>query len=476
MTQPTIPLWLLLSLALALVVFIATLGLGWDRSYWYDEVFTLGYAGVGRPIDWPLLKSDVHPPTYALMVRVMAQTLGLDPTGFALRLANLPALFAVAWAFWLLREVMDLRRRMLLACLLLVNFYTLMLGLDLRSYALMLGFGLLAHVLFLREVSGLPPRHIPLMLTCALLSSLHFFGAAIGLSILAFSAYLGWHRGMSLGVVLARVILAGLLTSGVLAWVLVYSETLAATGGNNWIRFGPDPWLDFIGWQGLAMLVALLSLVLRRSGHGRPIPRPAKQMLLPAALVLAVTLAISLHSPVISGRNLTVLVPPVLLFIVMAVPGSLFTENLGLGKAGARGLGIAGGVAVLLVALIGARLLDSTTRNGQMIRWVLAEALLPACEGAPIFVKRPDQLDEVAQTALTGRVQRPPLNYPLYDPALIPADCPVLGMGWHELGPVSDVVDFMTERGEAVEAVLPPDPRLAAQGLQTSGYVIIRKP
>ncbi|MEM9229933.1 MAG: hypothetical protein AAGB10_10035 [Pseudomonadota bacterium] len=472
--QSRVPLWLTLCLALSILFFAANLFLGWDRSYWYDEVYTLGYANVGRPLDWALLKSDVHPPTYALLVRGLAGMFGLDPTGFALRLINLPALLAALWAFWLLREILGPQKLMLLAVLFMVNFYTLMLGLDLRSYALLLGFGLLAHTFYLREVWGLAPRHLALLLCCTLLTSLHFFGAAIGLSILLCSAYLGMRRGMPMAAVAVRLGLAAALTSAMLAWILVYSDVLDATGGNNWIRVGLDPWLDFVGWQGLAMVTGLISIVIRRSGGAEPVPVAAKLLMLPALLTLVVTVAISLHSPVISARNLSVVVPPFLLFVVLTVPPALFSKGLGLQKSVGSGIGVAGAIAVVVTALIGVRLTDSTTRNGQMIRWVLEEALTPECRDAPIFVKRPDQLDSVAQIAFTGAVSRPPVNYPQYDPALIPEACEVVGMGWHELGEIDEVVAFLTDRGAEVEAVLPPDPRLAARRLQTSGYVIIR--
>ena len=470
------PLWLTVCFAVSVAILLGVVVLGYGRSYWYDEVFTLGFANIGRPIDWPLLQSDVHPPTYALLVRTMAEVFGMGPHGFDLRLVNLPAVAATGYGFWLLRDVMSRNQLMLLACLVMVNYFTLMLGLDLRSYALMLGFGFLAHVLLLRELSGLPPRHIALMLTCTVVWSLHFFGAAIALSILATSVMFGWRGGISRIALLARVALIAVLFGLFVMWVTVYSETLDKPKGNGWIRNEVKPLLNFLGWQGLAMLTALIALVLRRSGAGAPVPRAARRLLVPAAILLAAGVLISIYTPVISSRNTSVMVAPVLLFIVLATPQEFFTPNMGFGKTASRGLGIAGGIAVLLTLALGLRIADSSTRNGQLVRWAVDTALTPECDGAPVYVKRPDRLDSVAQIVFKDRVMREPINYPKYDPDLIPADCKVIGMGWHELGTVDDAIEFLTERGEDVEALLPPEPRLIAERKMYQGYVIIRRP
>ncbi len=475
-TDTTPPRWLILTFAISTVIFVGTLILGFDRTYWYDEVYTLGYANIGRPIDWPLLQRDVHPPTYALMVRGMAQLFGLGPHGFDLRLINLSALAAAIYAFWLLRDVLDRNRLMLLACLLMVNYFTLMLGLDLRSYAMLLGFGLLAHVLLLRELSGLSPRHLTLLVVCTFLWSLHFFGAAIGLSILAVSAFFGWRSGMHLGWVAARLVLSVLLFGLFIYWVVALSDTLSVQKGNGWIKNEIKPLLNFVGWQGLAMLVALITFLIRRASGGPPISPAARYLLIPSAMVLGAAVLISIFSPVISSRNTSVMVAPLLLFIVMATPPKFFTPTLGLRPTLSKGLGVAGGVAVILTLVLGLRIADSSTRNGQLVQWTVETALTPECDGAPIFVKRPDELDSVAQVVFRGRVMRPPINYPKFDDSLIPPDCKVVGMGWHELGSADFVADFLNERGANVEAIIAPEPRLAAAREMYQGYVIIRRP
>ncbi|NNU79720.1 hypothetical protein HMH01_04620 [Halovulum dunhuangense] len=469
------PLWLAICQALAIVLLLVVIVFGADRSYWYDEVYTLGFAAIGQDLDWALLKSDVHPPTYALLIRGMAGLFDMGPYGYDLRLVNLPALLAAIYGFWLLRQVFDPARLALLTVMLVVNFYTLMLGLDLRSYALLLGFGWLAHAAYLLELGGQRPRHATLILSCILLWSLHFFGAAIGLSLLAASALHGWRMGMARWAIALRLGLAAVLFALFCGWVFVASDVLASTGGKGWIRNGLDPLLNFVGWQAVAMLVLLTALVLRRrmARQGRAAPKPPRIILwlfLPGAMVLVAAAVISFHTPVISSRNLTVLVPPVLLAIAFHVPDRMLTPHLGFS---ARPL-VAGLAVTAIVAVIGLRSADNGTRNGQMVEWVLREATIPECDGEPVYVFIPDQLDRVAQRVYFGRVVREPLNYLDYDPALISASCPVIGMGWHENGTVDDVVAFLAQRGTETVPVLPPDPRLAAARLLISGYVVRR--
>ncbi|MHA3977976.1 hypothetical protein ACW9UR_09860 [Halovulum sp. GXIMD14794] len=471
MKQNAIPPWLAGCLFVGIAALLYVVIFGSTRTFWWDEVYTLAAAAVGRPVEWDFVLRDVHPPTYYMLVRGLGLATGMDD--FGLRAINLLALPPALGAFWILREVFDPRKLALLAVLFLCNYFVLFLSVDLRSYAITMCLGLLAHSALLLELMGKRPRAAILIGACTGLWALHFFGAGIGLAVLAVSVLHGWRTGMSRGQIATRI--AAILILGVLfvVWVVGVSNALDMTGGNLWIRNTPKPLIDFIGWQSIAFATLIAALVVRRRSPAEPVPNAALWILLPSAMLLTVAILVSFHTPVISSRNTSYFVAGTLLAITLYVPDQLLRPNLGLPKEGlAR---FAGLIAIVIVAIPTIRTADSATRNGELIRWTVQQATPPECEGQPVFVKRPDELDTRAQIVFTGRMQREPLDYPLYEKGLIPEECRVIGMGWHEVGDVKIVVDFFKERGVDVSIVRPPEERLVPHLSMLQGYIVIRE-
>lgn len=456
--------WLALGVALGTVLAFAVVALGWDRSFWYDEVFTLGAAAIGRPLDWSNLLRDVHPPTHVLVVRWFGDLIG-TPASPALRLTNLVGLIPLAATFAILARRIERPRLLLLAILYLFNFYTLNLALDLRSYFILLGTATLAQAVFFSERHDGRPRSAALVALAALLCALHFFGAAIGLSLLGVSALL-WLREGRPARALALIAAAGLLAALVLYYAFAISQAGSKTGGQMWITNGPAPFVDFLSWQLPLAFLALLLLVYRHAPGPGPAARArAFEALAAPALVVVVTVAISMHTPVVTSRNLVVCVPGVSLAAALACPPTLVARLR------------ASPLLLLVLAAIGLRYGDIATANAQMIRWAIRTATPPACDGVPLYVAGPDIVDEMAQDVFLGGQHRPLRDFTDFDPdAPWPPDCSMLGVGWHEYGKVSDVTAFFAAKGVRTEALLPPDQRLARQGLMTHGFVIRRLP
>ncbi len=449
--------WLAAAAVIGAALVLGVILLGWNRSYWYDEVFTLGAAAPGRPLDWGVLLGDVHPPTYVLLVRWLGEIVG--GASHLLRLVNLPGLLALLAALAILSRHLDRPRLAVFAALIAVNGYTLSLMLDLRSYFLLLGLATLGHALLLEESSG-RPRTAALALTTAALAALHFFGAALGLSLLLLSTLHHWFHGSRARAAVSAV-LGAAITVGVLGWAFGIARTADSLGGQMWITNGLGPFLDFAAQQ-IPLALLVMAIAVQR---GSLAAGPARMALIAPAMVVAAGLLISIHTPVISPRNLVVCVPGVALAAVLSTPAGLLARM--------RGTPL---TAVVLI-LAGLRYGDIATQDAQMIRWTVIQATPPGCDGVPLYVKRPDIVDEMAQQVFRGGLKRPLADFPDFDPAAPrPAGCPVLAMGWHEVGPVSLVTDFFSSQGVATRAVLPPDPRLARRGLMTHGFVVRTEP
>jgi len=449
--------WLAAAAAIGTALALGVILLGWNRSYWYDEVFTLGAAAAGRPLDWNVLLGDVHPPTYVLLVRWLGEVVG--GASHLLRLVNLPGLLALLAALALLSRHLDRPRLMLFAALIAVNGYTLGLMLDLRSYFLLLGLATLGHALLLEDASG-RPRTAALALTAAALAALHFFGAALGLSLLLLSMLHHWAQGRRVHAAITAA-LGAAITAGVLGWAFGIARIADSLGGQMWITNGPGPFLDFAAQQ-IPLALLVMGIAIQR---GRLAPGPARAALVAPAMVVAAGLLISIHTPVISPRNLVVCVPGVTLAAVLSTPPALLARM--------RGTPL---TAVILI-VTGLRYGDIATQDAQMIRWAVTRATPPACDGVPLYIKRPDIVDEMAQQVFRGGLKRPLADFTEFDPAAPrPADCTILAMGWHEVGTVSLVTDFFAAHGVETRAVLPPDPRLARRGLMTHGFAVRTAP
>lgn len=445
--------WTGLAALSAVALFVATVMASATRSFWYDEVFTLGASAIGRPLDWQVLLADVHPPTYALAVRTLGAVFG--PDAFALRLVNLPAALAATAAIGLLWRQLGTGRTLVLICLLLANAQVLSLAVDLRSYALLMGFAALAQALLVTDRLGPAGRIGWLIPTAAVLTALHFFGAAIGLACLGLAVLRAGACGAR-AAALGGTLAAAVLTAGILYWAFGISQTSAALGGNLWIANTGTAYVAFAGAHLPLMLLGLLLIAVR----ARP-PAAALISLGAPLMVVGVGMVISLHSPVISGRNLAVCMPGLAIAAVLTIPGWLL-ERLDRSP-----------LVLLVIALFAGREGWLAAGHRQMIDWTITAAAPPACAGAPIYVARPGVVYDMAQQVFLGEVRRPVLPiHMLEGPLTLPDGCRAIAIGWHELGPVAEVAAFVESRGIPARTVLPPVPYLAERGTRSHGFVI----
>ena len=450
-------LWVSAALTLLTAAVVAVFG--WDKPFWYDEIHSLGAATLGPGPDWDALKRDVHPPTYPLLVWLVAQITGAaDP---AVRLVNLPAVLALGWGLWRCWTLLGRARGLLLVCLILCNLYFLQMLLDMRAYVWLLGFGFLGHSVLAEEVLEGRERPGLLILCAAVLTSLHYFGAAIGLALLGTSGLRALLQGRFRAVVklaAAGVVLLALF----LTWVLALSNTLDALGGGLWIRNGLGPWLDFIGWQAplFALLLALPAFVRSLDMPLENLPA-AGWLLLPGAVVLLAAVAISIHSPVVSVRNLIVLVPGLSIAAAIALPNGMMDRLTRFWPA----------TALILVFCI--RYGDTGLRGPQYIEWAITQATPPACAGAPLLYMDAGVVEDYAQGLFAGQNRRPFAELQAFDGRVdLPEGCNVIAAGWHQRGTRDEVRAFFEGHGVEVEVIPPPDARLAASPLRTSGYVV----
>ncbi|QHQ35866.1 hypothetical protein [Algicella marina] len=452
------PEWLARAAIAVAVVFAGFILLRHDLAYWYDEVFTLGAAGINASgPDWPTLRGDVHPPTYILLVRGVSTL--IDGAGPAIRLVNLLAVPVYAAAAMVLWRSLPRLAFWAAAILLGSNLFFFLTALELRSYGLLLSLSTLGHALWLARLKGRAST-VALIATALCLSVLHFFGAAMAAALLLLAALRGPHRTL----LLATACLPVLAT---LLWAFVIADIGGSLGGGLWITNGLQPWITFLSGLPLVILLLIFLPILRRRLPAAPsVPHPA-WLLAPAAMVVAVALVISLHSPVISVKNLTVTIPGLVLFTVIALPPAA----LAAANATAATLGIAVAAAGLSAWKAG--------QDHEYVRWVTETVTPPECDGVPLFVFTPDIVDTYAQQVFLGQQLRPLRNLPdltVEDISAYRGACNIIAAGWHEPGETDIMQRFFDARGIAVAITTHPQRKSRGDASLSPGFYIRTTP
>ncbi len=458
----THPPWLAISTLASAAIFVGFLVLRHDLPFWYDEVFTLGAAGIGsNSMDWPTILRDVHPPTYILLVNVFSQLVEGDT--HAIRLVNLAAVPALALSAAILWKQLGGLAFWACTLLLLSSLFVFHFALELRVYGLLLAFALLGHALWLKRLESKGGTTIPLILTALCLTSLHFFGAALGTALLLLAALASLRQGEKASA--AAFCFSALVCTGLtLWWAFAVADISRALGGQLWIKNGLQPWATLIsGLPLLALTLLFIALYRRKVPTLWPSPNPL-WLLAPGAMVVGVALLISFHSPVVSVKNLCVLIPGLALFTVRAAPSAFLT---------------AANATPFTLILAFATTASSAWKAGQpheYVRWVVETASPPQCEGVPLYVLRPDIVDEYAQQVFLGARIRPLANLPDikkgFDLTAFEGPCTILGAGWHEPGNTEMVQRFLETNGIPVTISRHPQSEAKGDTRLSPGFVI----
>lgn len=427
--------WLKVAFILALFLWLGTAILGSQREFWYDEVFTLGASGINGSLDWDLLLRDVHPPTFTLLVAATSQLTGDDL--HSLRAVNILGLPAILIAFFIMRKRLAPNALLLLSCLYIGNFLTLYMTTELRSYFLLLAVTTLGQALLFARIKGNNRMDIWLFPVALIMTSLHLFGAAMATAMLGASAL---HHFLHGRVRRASIVLAGgfICTALISYWAFGIAETAGAMGGKMWITNSPDHYLVFLATQIVTVLTALVTLVFYRLNPTllRPKSAIALWMLLPVGLTLSIAILFSFHTPIVSPRNLIVLVPGLTLSVTLYA-GSFHTT-------------LARSPLTAIVFLVFAGInAQRAIADRQFIAWAAKTATKEHCSGVPIYTMNPDIIDRFAQVVFTGEYNRPVRDIldikDGFDTELYSGDCKVFAMVWHEHGGVDNVENFLEQ-------------------------------
>ncbi|MEM9269880.1 MAG: hypothetical protein AAGA78_13175, partial [Pseudomonadota bacterium] len=303
--------WLLVLLGVALAGLLA---LGATRPFWFDEVFTLGAAGHFPTIDWGALRADVHPPGHVIVVSITAAL--VDSHGPWVRLLNLLALAALWVGVWLVGRALDWPRALVFCALVLLSGISLSMALEMRAYALMLGFSMLGHGLLLHDLLGPRRRWLWAMgATALLLGSLHFYGTLVGHALLLSAGVARlWHR-QRLAELWDIVVILILLTGVFAFWAGWFLAGDAFGPRVSWIALEAQRsgifyplvvLIQFLSQAAPVVVAGFAVWVLRRQQEMGPVTATTLWILLPTGIVLCVSAVVGLLTPIVTVKNLIV--------------------------------------------------------------------------------------------------------------------------------------------------------------------------
>ncbi|HZD25015.1 MAG TPA: glycosyltransferase family 39 protein [Alphaproteobacteria bacterium] len=363
------------------------------ESLWLDELWTAATSDpsltLGQWLNHWVLK-DVHPPLYALLMREWQLAFGNSE--FSLRLPSaLASLALVASVPLVQRWTPVLRAPLVLAAWLACSVGAILYAREARAYALLLLSTTVATLLGVaiaaRLQRGEPVRGAAWLLAgiVTIAEYSHYFGALAGAGL--FGALLLFAAGQRRSAI-PGLLLPGLVAVAVLLpWLVFHAAHVAGkTGGNFWIT---NNWKSDFG--GAATFLAgspAASLIVAAAAAAVLVTRPhllrAPDCFVPLVsmvLILLGAVAVSLHTPVITERNLLILLPPFYV-LATAVAADVASDRHGGARIGAH-------LAMLLVVAGNLAFAVHQVATSHKDDWRAAAAevaALPGCGGAPLQV------------------------------------------------------------------------------------------
>ncbi len=273
-----------------------------DRSYWFDELATLNTIGVP---DWTtvldITSRDNQPPLYNSTIFFWTHLFGISE--IAVRaLSVLYGLLALSTP-WLARTSLDRNEKLLIFTILCLMPLPIRYAQEARNYSLLLLLSAACLFLYLEIAVTKSRRLQPIFyFSLLLLAFTHLFGLLLAVSFLAM---IFWREPR----LLARLglVVFGAAISAAVIVPLLQGGSGQLAGGNFWIVFTAASLGMQLLWVFTPVGIALLlyAVTLWRRDPDRPAFEPVLlRAVMPFALMLLGSIAISFHTPIVTDRNL----------------------------------------------------------------------------------------------------------------------------------------------------------------------------
>ena len=366
------------------------------ESFWLDELFSVTVADPNGPISDMVarLNRDVHPPLFYFLLRGWTDVFGSSEFG-ARSLSAVIGCAGIVFAALYYRQLTDSWTHITFMALLSTSFGAVWYAQEARAYSLLLTLATVSTGATLAIIDQVQRQRRIAMRTLLLLvvssiaaAYVHYFGMIIATACFSTIILNLWNWKT----VLRLVALAGMVfATAAAAWVLHHYPYIAEhTGGRFWIPADFEWMLKSVllllfgsAWGVYGISAALLIYLYGWLKGVEPAnfdPRPLLMIILLSVLIPS---AISLHSPILTPRNLIIIFPATYLIVAHLL-------NWIASAAGAdRGWRVIRvGTVVVLVAVMILPSIESKTMPLKE-QWREAAAYIleqPGCRTATMFV------------------------------------------------------------------------------------------
>ena len=386
---------ILLSVVIGLAFILRFHGIS-AQSFWLDELFSVTIADPDGPISDMIARvnSDVHPPLFYFLLRGWIDMFGSSELG----VRSFSAAFGFAgivFAAIYYRKLTDSWTHVTFVALLSTSFGAVWYAQEARAYSLLLTLATvltgatLAIIDQAQRQRRIAPQTLLILVAASVAAAyVHYFGMIIAAACFVTITLLLWDWKTMLRLVL----LAGAVFAGAsMIWLLHhYPHISGLTGGRFWIPsdlggvllsllvllFG-NPWVILA--VGIVALIYMYGWVR----GDRPADFDIRPLLMIVLLCILFPAAISLHSPILTPRNLIIIFPAAYLMVAHLMN---WIANAAGADGGWRAIRIGA-----LVLLVGAMTLPSIESKTMPLKEQWREAAShilaqPECRQATMFV------------------------------------------------------------------------------------------
>jgi hypothetical protein len=316
-----------------LLIFVYGYLKGFHKPYWFDEVLTISLSqNIKNLTIEEIFTQDTHSPFFYIIIFISIEILNffdlknLDLLIF-LRLINLIAIIPIYFSYKILKNNLANINLEIIFLLFISNYFFFFFSLELRMYFILLSFSLLISVINLNN--SLETTHKFLFLISSIiLSMLHIFGLTISMSILLYKLILNYSHGnyknFKINLIFSIILF--------IIFILFYGPSLVDAENMkmfSWVKNNLWYYRVFIEWTlnsfiSLIFFSFFLLFYLRSNLFNLDVLNKffksdffklSSRIIFPSIILMATTLIISfLFMPVITYRNLVVILPNIILF------------------------------------------------------------------------------------------------------------------------------------------------------------------
>lgn len=309
------------------------------ESLWFDEIFSanvsLKVSSLHEMFTQYIFK-DVHPPLYPILLYYWSDIIG--SSDFSIRLLGyLSILISFSFSYFLLNKYFTRKIAIIFIAISAFTPGILYYAEEARSYALLYGLANVLSILFIIFMLKIKQNkiiHKNLLIAYLIVGILvcytHFFGYilifSLSMILLGYSIFL--HRKRT---IFQLFIISLFIAIFGLVWLFIlfyYGDIGDKTNGHFWIKNNYFSLVSgvsgilFGSIKAIAIEAILIILIILPFHIFFNSLKKHSFILLPIFLILAISILVSLHTPITTTRNLIIIIPLILLFITFLIDDS----------------------------------------------------------------------------------------------------------------------------------------------------------